>query len=580
MPTPNLKFTSPWELLFYTNPDYSFLKTFGCLCFPLLRPYNKHKLEPRSSPFVFLGYAFNAKGYLCLNLQTHKLLISRHVAFHENSFPFKSQTSPSSCSTSSNTWLSYVLYFHPCTAPSILGPPPSLPPPSGSTPLSSSLPDVFAQTEPPSPLLHTTSSPHISCPVPPCSVPSGPILPSINFHPMQTCGKSGISKRKLLLHTKTLNPLETEPPSYKVASNYPEWQSTMLDEYTALQRQQTWSLVPPPSNHNIMGCKWVYKIKRKPDVTVARYKARLVAKGYHQQAGLDYDETFSPVVKPATVRLILSIAVQFHWSLCQLDVSNAFLHGLLKEDVYMIQPQGFVDSSRPYHVCKLQKSLYGLKQAPRAWFERFTSQLLVLGFMTSTADPSLFIYRANSTVIFLLVYVDDIIITGNSPSALSSLVQQLTTSFELKDLGPLTFFIGLEVDYNATRFFVHQHKYASDLLQKYNMWDCKLCSTPCCTSVKFTKQTGTPLPDATTFCSLVGALQYHTHSPVLISLTPSTAFANLCMLRLTSIYLLPNGFSVTYVVLFILALLSPLVLFNSMLIPMPIGLGTPTLVVQ
>jgi hypothetical protein len=448
---------------------------------------------------VFLGYALNAKGYLCLNLQTHKLLISRHVAFHENSFPFKSQTSPSSCSTPSNTWLSSVLYFHPCTAPSILGPPPSLPPLSGSTPLSSSLADVSAQTEPPSPLLHTTSSPHISCPVPSCSVPSGPILPSINSHPMQTRGKSGISKRKLLLHTKTLNPLETEPPSYKVASKYPEWQSAMLDEYTALQRQQTWSLVPPPSNHNIMGCKWVYKIKRKPDGSVARYKARLVAKGYHQQAGLDYDETFSPVVKPVTVRLILSIAAQFRWSLRQLDVSNAFLHGLLKEDVYMVQPQGFVDSSRPHHVYKLQKSLYGLKQAPRAWFERFTSQLLVLGFTASTADPSLFIYRSSSTVIFLLVYVDDIIITGNSPSALSSLVQQLATSFELKDLGPLTYFLGLEVDYSATGFFVHQHKYASDLLQKYNMWDCKPCSTPCCTSVKLTKQIGTPLPDATTF---------------------------------------------------------------------------------
>uniref|UniRef100_A0A2N9FMC6 Integrase catalytic domain-containing protein n=1 Tax=Fagus sylvatica TaxID=28930 RepID=A0A2N9FMC6_FAGSY len=510
MPTPNLKFTSPWQLLFHTNPDYSFLKTFGCLCFPLLRPYNKHKLEPRSSPCVFLGYALNAKGYLCLNLQTHKLLISRHVAFHENSFPFKSQTSPSSCSTPSNTWLSSVLYFHPCTAPSILGPPPSLPPLSGSTPLSSSLPDVSAQTEPPSPLLHTTSSPHISCPVPSCSVPSGPILPPINSHPMQTRGKSGISKRKLLLHTKTLNPLETEPPSYKVASKYPEWQSAMLDEYTALQRQQTWSLVPPPSNHNIVGCKWVYKIKRKPDGSVARYKARLVAKGYHQQAGLDYDETFSPVVKPATVRLILSIAAQFRWSLRQLDVSNAFLHRLLKEDVYMVQPQGFVDSSRPHHVCKLQKSLYGLKQAPRAWFERFTSQLLVLGFTASTADPSLFIYRSSSTVIFLLVYVDDIIITGNSPSALSSLVQQLATSFELKDLGPLTYFLGLEVDYSATGFFVHQHKYASDLLQKYNMWDCKPCSTPCCTSVKLTKQIGTPLPDATTFRSLVGALQYLT----------------------------------------------------------------------
>ena len=177
----------------------------------------------------------------------------------------------------------------------------------------------------------------------------------------------------------------------------------MSDEYTAFQRQQTWSLVPPPSNHNIVGCKWVYKIKRKPDGSIAYYKARLVTKGYHQQAGLDYNETFGPVVKLATVRLIFSLAAQFRWSVRQLDVSNAFLHGILREDVYMMQPQGFINSAHPTHVCKLHKSLYGLKQAPRAWFERFTSQLLVLGFTASKADPSLFVYRSSSTVIFLLV---------------------------------------------------------------------------------------------------------------------------------------------------------------------------------
>ena len=188
----------------------------------------------------------------------------------------------------------------------------------------------------------------------------------------------------------------------------------MDDEFAALQRQQTWSLVPAKPGVNLVDCKWVYKLKLHSDGTIARYKARLVAKGFHQQARIDYTETFSPIVKPATVKLILDIAVSFNWPLRQLDISNAFLHGILKE-VYMQQPPGYVDSKFPQHVCKLRKSLYGLKQAPRVWFKHFTFQLLHLGFTASLADSSLFIYHNSHTTIYLLVYVDVIIITGNNP---------------------------------------------------------------------------------------------------------------------------------------------------------------------
>ena len=146
----------------------------------------------------------------------------------------------------------------------------------------------------------------------------------------------------------------------------------MAAEFQALQRQQTWSLVPtPPYVNLVVGCKWVFKLKLNSDGSISRYKSRLVAKGFHQQASVDFHETFSPVVKPAIVRLVLAIAMSCRWELRQLDVSNAFLHGYLKEEVYMHQPPGYVDPVHPNYVCKLQKSLYVLKQAPRAWFEQF-----------------------------------------------------------------------------------------------------------------------------------------------------------------------------------------------------------------
>ena len=150
------------------------------------------------------------------------------------------------------------------------------------------------------------------------------------------------------------------------------------------------------------------------------------------------------------------MAAQHQWPLRQLDLSNAFLHGFLKKDVFMLQPPGFAHSDYPNHVCKLHKSLYGLKQAPRAWFERFTSYLLTIGFTASTADPSLFVFRQGSILLYLLLYVDDIILTGNSTAAITSLITQLAATFELKDLGPLHYFLGLQIEYGSDCLFVHQ----------------------------------------------------------------------------------------------------------------------------
>jgi hypothetical protein len=176
----------------------------------------------------------------------------------------------------------------------------------------------------------------------------------------------------------------------------------------------------------------------------------------------------------------------------------------------MIQPPGFVNSDCPNHVCKLHKSLYRLKQAPRAWFECFSSHFLTIGSTASTSDPSLFVFRNGSTLLYLLLYVNDIILTGNSTAAITSLITQLAATFELKDLGPLRYFLGLQIDYGLDCLFVHQQKYITDLLSKFNMHTCKATSTPFSISHKLQPLSEAILFDPTQYRSLVGALQYAT----------------------------------------------------------------------
>jgi hypothetical protein len=162
----------------------------------------------------------------------------------------------------------------------------------------------------------------------------------------------------------------------------------------------------------------------------------------------DYGDTIGPVVKPSTVRLVLSLAVSRGWSLRQVDVSNAFLHGFLAEDVYMQHPPGFEDVRYPSHVCKLQRSLYGLKQSSHAWYARLSELLLQLGFIASKADTSLFIFLRGGVQIFMLVYVNDIVIADSTLEAVDRLVQSLSESFPIKDMGWLEYFLGLEAAYN------------------------------------------------------------------------------------------------------------------------------------
>lgn len=176
---------------------------------------------------------------------------------------------------------------------------------------------------------------------------------------MVTRSKAGIFRPKSYLAVTH----DLEPSSVKVALASPHWSQAMKEEFEALQKNNTWSLVPPDAATKIVGTKWVFRVKYSPDGAISRYKARLVAKGFHQTYGIDFFETYSPVVKSSTIRVILSISVLHHWNIRQLDVNNAFLNGALTEDVYVHQPEGFIHPQYHHHVCKLQKALYGLKQA-------------------------------------------------------------------------------------------------------------------------------------------------------------------------------------------------------------------------
>jgi histone deacetylase 1/2 len=303
-----------------------------------------------------------------------------------------------------------------------------------------------------------------------------------------------------------------EPSTVDEALGDTKWVSAMDAEHQALLRNKTWHLVPPQKGKNVIGCKWVYKIKRKADGSIDRYKACLVAKGYKQRCGIDYEDTFSLVVKAATIQIVLFVAMSKGWSLRQLNVQNTFLHGVLEEEVYMHQPLGYVDKKHPGYVCKLDKAIYGLKQALRAWYARLCGKLEKLGFIPSKVNTSLFYYNKGRHTLFVLVYVDDIIVASSSQEETNALLADLQQEFALKDLGDLHYFLGIEVKRGNSNLILTQERYANDILKRSGMEKCKPIDTPLSSTQKLSVESGDRLglDDSTRYRSLVGALQYLT----------------------------------------------------------------------
>ncbi|RVW44711.1 Retrovirus-related Pol polyprotein from transposon RE1 [Vitis vinifera] len=287
------------------------------------------------------------------------------------------------------------------------------------------------------------------------------------------------------------------------------WQNAMQAELQALKENHTWDIVPCPPTVKPIGSKWVFSTKLCYDGSLDRYKARLVALGNKQEYGVDYEETFAPVVKMTTVRTILAIAASQSWQLHQMDVKNASLHSDLQEEICMKLPTGMTMSS-PHDVCKLKHSLYGLKQAPWAWFEKFRNTIHSSSLTQSRYDSSLFFHTSLLGIVILLVYVDGIIIIGTNCDLITKLQQLLYTTFHIKDLGQLTYFLGLEVHHRANGIFVNQHKYIQDFITLASLEDTSSVDTPMEVNVKYRKDEGDLLDDPTLYRRLVRSLIYLT----------------------------------------------------------------------
>ena len=288
-----------------------------------------------------------------------------------------------------------------------------------------------------------------------------------------------------------------------------DWKVAMQNEIDSIIDNNVWTLVKLPHNCKPIDSKWVYKRKIDANGNVERFKARLVAKGFAQRSGLDYDETFAPVVRFESLRTLFSVAMQYDLELHHMDVTSAFLNGDLTEDIYLSQPEGFVVPGKEDCVLKLNKSLYGLKQSPRCWNESLDTFLKELGFTQSSSDSCIYTCSVENDISVIAVYVDDLIIASKSHSRVSQIKAAFSNKYKMKDLGRLNYFLGVNVIQNNDKLFINQTAYASALLKRFNFENSKPVQTPMEPNVKLEKANeNSNLCDKNLYQSAVGSLLY------------------------------------------------------------------------
>lgn len=513
---------------------------FGCVAFVHLYKNQRDKLSPRALKCVFVGYAATKKGYRCYHPPTKRMFVTSDVIFHEDSMYFSCESefqgeyhkeiqSLNYDEDISDIDVSVIVDSDGIVSDSIDEEIPRDETVSGeetgNTEIQS---DVMIEELPESTVSQEDNTPNQSSAEDvleesrkqlPQRINRG--IPKPRYEPeisskVKYPMSHYVSHHRLSKANKAfVNQLSTVfiPNNVQEALADPKWKAAMEEEKRSLLQNGTWDYVDCPEGRKIVGCRWVFTIKYKANGEIERYKARLVAKGYSQTYGIDYTETFAPVAKINTVRVLLSLAANLDWPLQQFDVKNAFLHGELSEEVYMELPPGItVPESHGKKVCKLNKSLYGLKQSPRAWFGRFTKSMRNFGYRQSNSDHTLFIKKSKDKITALIIYVDDMVVTGNDPEERKSLQKYLSKEFQMKDLGSLKYFLGIEVSRSGEGIFLSQRKYVLDLLQEMGMSACQPVHTPLEEKVNLFIEPDQVPVDKRRYQRLVGRLMYLSHT--------------------------------------------------------------------
>ncbi|KAK1414103.1 hypothetical protein QVD17_29844 [Tagetes erecta] len=557
LPTRSLGLENPLQVLskFHKLPTTLTLepRVFGCSVFVHIPKTERSKIDPCAEKCVFVGYGINQHGYRCYSPSKRHIFTTMNCDFLETEYFYNTQHTDQG-ENDALSWLKWMPSSEEITQTSL----PQSTDPENST-ANDDLPNLMSKvsnsqtqehTESPSDS-HTFSDsnthensetpgssnneseeqssqvqveqenqteeeqvryelpPRVNRGVPPKRYSPEKEARSSRY-PMANIANGNLSLEAQAFTTSLYS--EQIPASIKQALESKEWREAMKTEMDALNKNDTWEKCILPHGKKTVGCRWVFTIKHKPDGTIERYKARLVAKGYTQTYGIDYSETFSPVAKIDTIRVLFSIAANKEWPLHQFDVKNAFLHGELKEEVYMDPPPGFMENYNSREVCRLKKSLYGLKQSPRAWFGRFTLAMKKYGFKQSNSDHTLFLKRRGKLITCLIIYVDDMIITGNDEEEMTKLKTSLFNEFEMKDLGRLKYFLGIEVLRSKHGIFICQKKYVLDLLAETGMIDCKPVDTPMIVNQKLYMEEEAELADKGRYQRIVGKLIYLSHT--------------------------------------------------------------------
>jgi transposase InsO family protein len=481
---------TPWELFTGKKPDISNLRVFGCEAYVHIPRHKRTKLDNTAEKGIMVGYMPN--GYRIL-LEDNTVQTSRDVVFNENKpKEIKMATQESTKVTDGDDQTDNI---------------PSLCTDSETEDESDDDNDNNGGAPPPSGDSGSGSTPS------PTGATGGATRVSARTNRGVPASRLGVWIQAAARDCTGKAITITEPETYLEAldSEYSMyWKQAMDDEYNSLLENNTWTLETPPAGVKPIPVKWVYKVKKDASGQFERFKARLVVKGFKQQEGIDYTEVFAPVSKFSTVRALLAKAAAEDLELHQLDIKTAFLHGELEETIYMEQPTGYEEGPAGA-ACKLNKSLYGLKQAPRAWYTRLNKELEIFGFVPSLADPSLFTLESKTSTVYLLIYVDDILIAGKDKDKVNYIKEELLTRFEGRDLGEVTSFLGINItrERNTNMIKIDQAGMISSILQQFGLEEAKTKTIPLSPTVKLSKNEGEPLDKKRfPYGTLVGKLMF------------------------------------------------------------------------